>query len=102
MIGPHVLSGIHLFPSLRAQPRITFDKIVAKTTATLGDLGYDQNPQLVGPKPVTSKPTQDWCLSVGLPVDEDNEGRSGSSRTGQKAKGQEIVCDFYSLDFTWL
>src|SRR5260370_20090294 len=41
---------------LRAQPQITFEKIVAKTTATLQDLGYDQNPQLVAPTPVTSKP----------------------------------------------
>jgi hypothetical protein len=45
-----------LAKDLRAQPLITFEKIVAKTTATLQDLGYDQNPQLVGPKPVTSKP----------------------------------------------
>jgi hypothetical protein len=45
-----------LVKDLRAQPRTTFDKIVAKTTATLQDLGYNQNPQLVGPKPVTSKP----------------------------------------------
>jgi hypothetical protein len=45
-----------LAKDLRAQPLITFEKIVAKTTATLQDLGYDQNPQVVGPKPVTSKP----------------------------------------------
>jgi len=44
-----------LAKDLRAQPRITFEKIILKTTATLKDLGYDQNPQLVGPKPVTSK-----------------------------------------------
>ena len=45
-----------LTKELRAQPRITFQQIVQKTTTTLHTLGYDQNPQLVGPQPITSKP----------------------------------------------
>jgi metacaspase-1 len=44
-----------LAKDLRARPRITFRQVVAKATATLQDLGYDQNPQLVGPDEVTSK-----------------------------------------------
>src|SRR5204862_2188886 len=44
-----------LAKDLREQPRTTFEKIILETTATLNDLGYDQNPQLVVPKPATPK-----------------------------------------------
>jgi metacaspase-1 len=44
-----------LVKDLRNRPRSTFQQVISKTTATLQNLGYDQNPQLVGPDAVISK-----------------------------------------------
>lgn len=41
---------------LRQNSEITFKELIENTTKTLGSLGYKQDPQLVGPKDVTSKP----------------------------------------------
>ena len=45
-----------LVKDLRSQPKSTFRRVMSKTTSTLQNLGYNQNPQLVGPDVVLSKP----------------------------------------------
>ena len=45
-----------LVKELRIQARITFSRAIAKVTTGLAELGYEQNPQLVGPESITSKP----------------------------------------------
>jgi hypothetical protein len=44
-----------LVKDLRARPRSTFRQIMSNAPATLENLGYDQNPQLVGPQAVVSR-----------------------------------------------
>src|SRR5947208_16904404 len=44
-----------LAKDLRVDPRSSFKQIVDRTAASLKELGYDQNPQLVGPDSVISK-----------------------------------------------
>lgn len=45
-----------LVKDLRDRPRSSFRQIISKTDTSLQRLGYDQNPQLVGPDVVVSKP----------------------------------------------
>jgi hypothetical protein len=41
---------------LRAKPRSTFMGAVANAAGTLKRMGYDQHPQVLGPKSVLNKP----------------------------------------------
>jgi metacaspase-1 len=44
-----------LVKDLRARPKTTFRQLMTKTAVTLKNLGYDQDPQVVGPETVLTK-----------------------------------------------